>query len=464
MRRTGRSLAALLVAAGLAAMLVLLGASAVLEMQYALVAALALLLGGVLIYDPITVPVVAMPVSVVVERFGGGGIDLTISDIVLFGAFWVALVFAPRPFSPPMRSLLWLNAFYQLTTLFTVVVNPYQANTVEWFHAWLLVSGALIVGWAVGRSGKARLGMTLFLGACGILALSTILTWATQVAAGDYGPVYPTWPFNMHKNFVGDVVAFAAVVAYARPTWMGWTRPWALGMFWLCTVAVVASQSRQAMIGLGVALVLLALRPEPGRRRSPFILLAVAGAAVYVLTMVSDQLDSENQHNSAYQRLTWYEQALAVWNQNQAFGVGLRWWTAGRTDLAFQPPNAELEVLTSAGTVGLVGFLVMFVGTFVVLWRMDPRFGTLALALVLSRFVQGQFDLFWVAIQTSVPFLLAGVCLGVQALQAEQDDGAHDDGAGTEEGRGLERGHPAPRGAGPRARERVSSEGAGGPP
>jgi polysaccharide biosynthesis protein PslJ len=425
MRRVRRPLlwlALLVVAVVLAAVLLALGGISLVNDQYALFGAAALLVVGLLLYDPLSVPVVAMPVSVVVERFAAGGTDLTISDLVLFAAFWVALVFAPRPFSGPMRSMLWLNAIYQVATLFTVFANPYQANTVEWFHAWLLVSGALLVGWAVGRSGRAPLGMTLFLAACGVLALGTLATWATQLAAGNYGPVYPTWPFHMHKNFVGDVVAFAAVVAYVHPSWMGWSRRWSLAAFWVFTLAVVASQSRQALIGLAVALVIVVLRPAPGRRRSKLILVGIAAAGVYVATMVSDQLESDNQHNSAFQRLTWYEQAVSVWNQNQAFGLGLRWWTAERTEYAFQPPNAELEVLTSAGTVGLVGFLVMFTGMIVVLWRMDRRFGTLALALVVSRLVQGQFDLFWVSIQVSVPFLLAGVCLGAQALHAAQDE------------------------------------------
>ncbi len=416
MRRTGRAAAWLLVAVALAGALVVLGAASIIDHEYAGIAAVAVLVGGLLLHDPMTVPVVAMPAVVVVERFGAGGVDLTISDIVLFGAFWVALVFAPRPFSRPMRAMLWLNAVYQVATLFTVIANPYQANTVEWFHAWLLVSGALVVGWAVGRSGRARLGMALFMVACGVLTVATLTTWAQQAAAGYFGPVYPTWPFDMHKNFVGDVLAFAAVVAYARPSWLGWSRRWSLVAFWILTIAVMASQSRQALVGLAVALVILVLRPEPGRRRSKTILFAVAIATVYVLTLVSDQLESDNQHNSAYQRLTWYEQALSVWNQNPTVGVGLRWWTAERTEFGFQPPNAELEVLTSTGTVGLVGFLVMFIGFFVVLWRTDPRYGTLALALVASRLVQAQFDLFWVAIQVSVPFLLAGVSLGVQAL------------------------------------------------
>ena len=39
-------------------------------------------------------------------------------------------------------------------------------------------------------------------------------------------------------------------------------------------------------------------------------------------------------------------------------------------------------------------------------------YGTLAFTVMLGRFVQSQFDLFWVTAQVSIPFLVAGLCLG----------------------------------------------------
>jgi hypothetical protein len=35
--------------------------------------------------------------------------------------------------------------------------------------------------------------------------------------------------------------------------------------------------------------------------------------------------------------------------------------------------------------------------------------------------VQGQLDLFWVSAQVSVPFVIAGVCLGAQARAVEAE-------------------------------------------
>ena len=81
-------------------------------------------------------------------------------------------------------------------------------------------------------------------------------------------------------------------------------------------------------------------------------------------------------------------------------------------------------MLSTAGLVGLVGFLVLMVGSLVVLWRMDPRYGLVAFVVILSRLVQGQLDLFWVAVQTSIPFLIVGICLGAHGRElAEQPPG-----------------------------------------
>ena len=93
-------------------------------------------------------------------------------------------------------------------------------------------------------------------------------------------------------------------------------------------------------------------------------------------------------------------------------GHGLRYWTQPEAPGYFQPPNAFLEVAAATGLVGLAGFLVMWVGLVVVLLRTAPAFGTLALALALSRLGQSQFDIFWVSVSVSVPLLLIGVCLG----------------------------------------------------
>ncbi len=386
----------------------------------ALAIAVVILVGVAALVQPVTLPMLAMPLIVVVARVGGGGVDLTLSDAVLGLAFWPAVLMAPRPFSRELRSLLWLNAVYQLLTLFTLIANPFLANTVEWFHAWLLVSGALLVGWAVGASGHARLGISLFLVACLLLAVPTIVQGLMQYASGNFGAVYPRWPWPMHKNFIGNLMGIAAVVVYARPSWVGWGKRWAVPALLLFIGALAVSQSRQALAGLAVGLVIVSLRRHDERRRATVALAALVPIGYVILTMVRDQIASGNEHNSWFQRIEWYVDSFRIWLASPWFGHGLRYWTRSGAPGQFQPPNAFLEVMASAGLVGLAGFVVLWVGAAVVLFRMDAAFGTLALALALSRLAQSQLDLFWVSISVSAPLLLVGVCLG-QAAFAGRD-------------------------------------------
>jgi O-antigen ligase len=378
-------------------------------------AALGVLGVGIVAVEPAVVPLIVMPVLIVSARIGAAGVELTISDAALAAALLPAILVALGGVTPPMRNALWLAGLYQAATLFTVIQNPYRENLVEWFHAGLLVGGAILVGWAVGRHGFARRGLTLLLLTGVLFALSTIAQGAMQYSTGDFGPVYTEWPFPMQKNAAGTIFALLAVVAYVHPPWMGWRRGPALWTFWLFVAAIGATQSRQAIIGLGLAVFLVVLRQSTGRRRSKSILLAIIPLLAGVSVMVQDQLKSGNEFNSVYQRVTWFEDALTVWSTEPWLGVGLRWWYTDRFPVRFQPPNAEIDTLTSAGIIGLVAFLVLLIGTLVIARRIDPAYGLVAELVLVARLAQSQFDLFWVSVQVSLPFLVLGVCLGALA-------------------------------------------------
>lgn len=384
--------------------------------------ALVVLVAIAALVNPVTLPLLAMPLIVVVARVGGGGVDLTVSDAMLGLAFWPAVLLSPRPFSKELRALLWLNVVYQALTLFTLIANPFLANTVEWFHAWLLVSGALLVGWAVGASGHARLGLTLFLLACVALAVPTIAQGLLQYASGNFAAVYPRWPWPMHKNFIGTLLLSAALVLYGRPSWLGWTRRWAMPALLVIVAAMAVSQSRQALVGLAVGLFVISFRKHDERRRATIAVVAAVPIGYAIVTMIRDQIASGNEHNSWFQRLEWYVDSFHIWAASPWVGHGLRYWEQPDALGRFQPPNAFLEVAASTGLVGLSGFLVLWIGALIVVYRMDPLYGTLSLAILLSRLVVSQFDLFWVSIAVSVPFLLVGVCLG--ADRASSSEGA----------------------------------------
>ncbi|SKC37568.1 O-antigen ligase family protein [Krasilnikoviella flava] len=389
------------------------------DLTLGVAAATLVALAGVTLYDPSLVPVVAMPAFVVSDRIGGDSLNMTLSDVALFGAFWVALLFSPRPFTPALRSMLWLSAIYQLASLFAVVATPFRQNTVEWFHAWVLVGGALVVGWAVGRSGRATLGLTLLTLATLVVALNACALAAVQLAQGDVSPVYPNWPLAMHKNLAGPIFMSVALVAFVRQPWLHWPAWFRIPAFYVLVLGLMAVQSRQAIVGLGVGLIVLALRAGHGRHWSPILmLLTMAPAAIFVASRVQDDLSGDDPFNSTAFRVAGIAGGFDVWRENPWFGAGLRWWSSGPV-AGFQPPNAVAEVLSSVGVVGLAGFAVLMLGTLVVAWRMDRRFGTLAVALLASRLVASQFDQFWVSIIVSLPFLLVGVCLGAEGLDRQ---------------------------------------------
>jgi hypothetical protein len=151
--------------------------------------------------------------------------------------------------------------------------------------------------------------------------------------------------------------------------------------------------------------------------------------------MVRNQIASGNEFNSFFQRIDWFHDSVHVWSTDPFFGAGLRWWYTDRFENAFQPPNGTLEMLSTAGIVGLTGFVILLVGSVVVLWRVDPKYGSVALMVVLSRIVQGQLDLFWVAVQTSIPFLIVGICMGAHGRALA--DPPHDEAVSS--GRPLEK-------------------------
>src|SRR5690606_22373742 len=105
-----------------------------------------------------------------------------------------------------------------------------------------------------------------------------------QVASGNFGPVYPTWPWSMHKNFIGTLLGSAALVAYARPAWMGWSRLWTRSAFWVLVAAIAASQSRQALIGLAIGLLVITLRQREHRGRLWLVLVGLVPLTYLVLT------------------------------------------------------------------------------------------------------------------------------------------------------------------------------------
>jgi hypothetical protein len=383
------------------------------DAKYAILAGLGVLAVGVYAVAPLAVVAFAIPATLLVARVGTATSSLSVSDLVLAVSSLAALPFLHVRESPTMKRLLGLLVVYQAALLLTVVDNPYRADVVEWFHELFLVGGSLIVGWVVARHGHAKTALSVFLTGATIIAV-----WACAAAVKHhFQPV--SLPLGMQKNFIGVMLMFAVLVAFLNPDWVGWHGRWHRVAMYLCVLGILAAQSRQAMIGCALGVLVAAVRTRrmsQVSRRSKILILGTIPLVVIAYVTISREFASSNRFNSVHQRQAWFQQSLQVWHASPWLGVGLRWWYTSRFPFSFQPPNGELEMLSSAGIVGLAAFLLLFGRSLVVLWHVPIRFGTLAFTALLMRFVEGQFDIFWVGATSAIPWILVGLSLGALAL------------------------------------------------
>ena len=380
------------------------------DAKYALAASLVVLFAGLAVFEPTILPGIAIIGTLVLERLAGASTNLSVSDALLFfGTLSALIVFRPGD-DREVKVLLWLVVAYEAMMVLPVLDNPYRADFIEWGHEAFLAGGALICGWVVGERGHARFGLGAFVfGAC-VLSL-----WAgLESPLHHFHPAY--LPGGYQKNSIGDLVAFGTLVAYANPDYLHLSsklRHWVIA---ITLLGIAASQARQAEIGLIVAILVVMHRRGGLRRQGKLIALLSVPVLVYIGIKVKDQLTSKNKFNSAHQRLAWYHDSLSVFHVSPWLGVGLRWWYTNRFPFQFQPPNAELEMLTSGGIMGLAAMFVLYGGGIERLRRLDWQFGTLAFAALLMRVTQAQFDIFWVTGQSSIPFMIVGVALGARVL------------------------------------------------
>lgn len=402
----------------LALVAAVVGVLATEDALWALAAAGAVLAVGLVVCDPMLIVALTVPATLVLVRVGG---VLSVSDLVLAAGTAVAIVMIRPRGLAAMQSLLWAGVAYSAAAIPTLVLNVYSENVIEWAHELVLVLGSLVVGFTIGRTGRTGLAIGGYIAGCLVIAFWAIGRFLLVYAStGQMNEVYLP---NLHKNTIGGMLGLAIVIIYARPPWLRLTP----SLYWsglaVLSAGVAVSQSRQAMIGAVAGLLLISLRRRPETGRRPILIwFAAVPVVVYALSMLESQLASDNQFNSAYQRLTWYQDSVDIWLTSPLFGVGLRWWYTSRFGDGFQPPNAELEVLTSVGAIGLIAFLALFAVALVALWRIDPAYGTVGAAVVLTRFVQAQFDLYWVAGQASLLWILAGIAYGTLVRDREASD------------------------------------------
>lgn len=389
---------------------------------FAIVLGVAVLAIGLASTNIALVPLMAFPAVLLPMRTG----PLSLTDLVLIAGTLPAFLLYRRSEAKDLQQFIWLGIAYQALLIPTLVLNPYVANLIEWGHEMFMVIGGLLVGWVVGRYGFASPALKLYLLGCVFIGLWAFVMGGIMLATEHaFGPVYLP---QLHKNFIGDVLAFGFIIAFMRPSWLGWSKRFAYPVMLACALGIAASGSRQAMVSVAVTILIMSLRGrQGGAGRGRVLLLALLPGMWFVFNSLSDQLEQYEQgdrFNSASQRIVWFVQSLDIWRESPIFGVGLRWWYTDRFSERFQPPNAIFEMLSSTGVVGTIAFFVLCLGGLWAALTLRPSYGNLAAAILLARFTQGQLDLFWLAGLAAIPWMIVGLVLGVQAMHVEEGDGS----------------------------------------
>jgi len=311
-----------------------------------------------------------------------GRVRIRMSPALVLCAVFVATQ-APSLAAAPDRSAVW-SALLELAkdTWFLVVVVLLATATVSaWTIARVLVSSMAGLS-ALALANQFVLGNGTDFAGFAVVSDSTGVGAATARHAG---------PFE-DPNFWGRLLVLALPLALAL-LGRAWRRASAAAvLLWsgsalLLLGALYLTQSRGALLALGVALTVYLVLLGPRARRMVLLLPVAVGLLLLVpgvgprLASLAEvtaeptaQVDSSLVERSATQQIT-----LAVFLDHPGVGVGLdnipAVWRdySDRSDTTLQqefaPHNLYLELAAEGGVVGLAGALTFFVGVLLLAFR-----------------------------------------------------------------------------------------------
>ena len=364
----------------------------------------AMLLRGTQFFVVAAVPAVWL--SEIVRLAGGA---LSVADAFLIVGTLAAL---PRLKlgDTGLRSALLLVAGFEAVQLVALVhtLTPYA--TQELLHRLLLLGGGLMIGAALALSGRLTIAMRLFTAGAGVIALLSII-----FAAGTrFAPAYPL----LNKNYAGDLLAAAVLLALFAPGDMLALQRWRAPVVLLLAGGLAATQSRGAILGLGCGLVVYALFRRRFDALSVFLVLAaVVGVALFaVLFSGQAAIEQQQQYGALFYRQQDVQQAMEAWQLSPLIGVGIRFWESGLYALRGDPHNVLALTLAESGVVGVLAFTIMLGGLAALCIRARTQLAIVALALLAARLVHGLFDIYWVHGSLVLPWMVTGAALGTASV------------------------------------------------
>jgi polysaccharide biosynthesis protein PslJ len=370
---------------------------------------------GIFVADPILIPVIALPASILVERVGGSSTNLSIADLTVFVGAVVSLFHIRWKDARFLKQFLYGVVWYQAVLVLVVLDHPNRYNVVEWFHRFSYVGGSVLVGWVIATNGRTRQAFRLFLAGSAVLAVIAM----EHAVTGHFHPAQ--WGV-FQKNTIGAILWAAIVIAQVLPDWMGIGKTEARIEKYLCVGGLLASQSRQSLILVVFSLALAVLLNPEVRRRSKLLLVGAVPLVLVLYYSFSLAARSNPRFNSVSIRFGQIGAALHVWHLSPILGLGMRFYNLPQYVSVTAPPNVFIDNLASTGIVGSLAFVVLFYLTMRTMFRLPAAIGTLGLVILLGHYVDGLFDTFWIGASTITPFMVAGVSLGVADLARSRGD------------------------------------------
>jgi hypothetical protein len=382
-----------------------------------LVLAGAVLVVGIVAADPLILVVLALPGSLLIQRVGGSGTNLSVADLLVFVAALVALFHVRWREAVFLRQFMMGVIWFQAVLILVVVAHPFRDDVIEWFHRWSYIGGSVLVGWVIASSGRTRQALRLLLAGSSILAVIAM----EHAVRLHFQPAQ--WGVYQ-KNEIGAIMWVAAFVAQINPPWVGIRRNEARVYKYLCIGGLLASQSRQSIILLILAVGMSVFMNPELRRRSRLLMVAAIPVAVALYYSFTINARNNPRFNSVSVRVDQLGAAIHVWRLSPILGEGLRFYNLPQFITVTAPPNVFVDNLASTGIIGSLGFLFFAFITLRTMFRLPYVYGTLGLVVLLGHYVDGLFDIFWIGASSIGPLIIAGISIGITDTHRLEEDGS----------------------------------------
>jgi O-antigen ligase len=396
-----------LVAAGAVAVTVVLVRTLVLSRSLAVMAAAACLMLALVATGSPLLPILAVPGAWFGDRLPATQGFLSMSDGFLAVG---ALATLPRLKwgRLPLGGLLVPIVGFEATQFLALLHSPSLPGVVAWLHRPMLLAGGLLIGAYLQQEGRLLLALRLF-------AVAGVVVAGAAVADTLAHHLQPAYPFDQQKNYMGDLLAAGVLVTYALPEIADRRSLVRTALIAALFVGLLATQSRGALIALGVGLVVLTIVRNGFTVRSTFtLLLALALIGLTVSQVQEDaarEMAQDNAFGSVTSRTDFQQQAVDLWRSSPVLGIGIHFFQLQTASLRSDPHNVVLLTLAESGAVGLLGFAVLLIGVGRLLWMRGSPLAPVALAAITFRFTHGLFDIYWLHGAELLPWVLAGAAL-----------------------------------------------------